>query len=351
MDTFLIPPGGNPETPLYGAIAMATIESSAPDAYPEHDKLGPLGSRASALHDPAELRKKLIAEFDSAVQAAKDAVLSADDGMSVAVHSARKALRRARSVLSMADRVLSKSERRALRDALREARRSLSTIRDHAVAPETLGQLELPEDQRDTARRVLDSAAEAIPSAAEVKQLLAEAAARAAAQAEALAAALPQTVRWEDVTAGIRDLYGEARRARRKAKVSRQWFHTWRRRTKELVYALDFVAAEAGPRALAIRGEIDAIADQLGPAVDLVMGREFVATHGVGLQGDHLDALRDTISEQLEDRMKAGRKAGADAFKLKPKKFEKRLAKAVRRDLMPPDEHRTNGSAAETDGE
>lgn len=324
---------------------MATTETrmTEPLPYPEHDKLGPLGSRPSSLHDPVELRAKVIAEFNSCVNAARDAAQSIDEGSAKSVHESRKALRRARAVLAMIESALPKSERRAVKEALQEARRSLSTIRDHSVAPETLGHIALSEENRATAKRVLDGAAEAIPPMAEIKQLLGEAAARAAAQAEALQAALPKEVSWDDLAYGIRELYGEARRARRASKVSKQWFHTWRRRTKELSYALDFVARQAGPRAAAIQSEFDGIADLQGPTVDLIMVREFVDTHGTSIGADAVDALRRGIEAQLDDLMKDARKAGRDTFALKPKKLEKRLTKAVRRDLTPPDEQRTNG--------
>ena len=327
---------------MYGPPVMVT-DTRVPDAYPEHDKLGPLGSRPSALHDPVELRAKVIAEFNTAVSAARDAAQAIDDGSAKAVHESRKALRRTRAVLAMIANALPKSERRAVRSALQEARRSLSTIRDHTVAPETLGHIALSDEDRDTARRVLDSAAEAIPPMAEIKQLLGEAAARAAAQAEALEAALPPKISWEELAYGVRELYGEARRARRASKVSKQWFHTWRRRTKELSYALDFIARQAGPRAAAIQSEIDGIADLQGTSVDLIMVREFVETHGTGIAPEEIERLRAAIDAQLDDLMKAARKAGSDPFALKKKKFEKRLTKAVRRDLTPPDEHRTNG--------
>src|SRR5262245_51753142 len=141
-----------------------TTHAPKPEGYQEDDKLGPFGVRASALNDPVELRAHLLAEFGKAVAAAKDAVAAVDQGTKIAVHDARKALRRARAVLSMAAGALPKSERRAVREALQQARRSLSTARDHAVAPETLGALALGDDERDTAKRVLDNAAEAIPA-------------------------------------------------------------------------------------------------------------------------------------------------------------------------------------------
>jgi len=307
--------------------------------YAEHDKLGPLGKSASPLHDPIELRAKLIAEFTAAVTAAKEAASSVDRGAETAVHDARKALRRARAVLAMIAYALPKSERRAVRDALKEARRSLSTVRDHTVAPITAGSLELGDDDRETAKRVLDSAAEALPPTAEIKQLLAEAATRAAAQAEALVAALPPAIDEKILFDGIADTYEEARRARRRAKNSKAWFHTWRRRTKELVYELEFLAKHAGARASAIHEEIGALSDSLGPTVDLIMLRDFVETHGQGIPGDAIKHLRDTIDDRLEDQMKQLRRDARDAFAQKPKKFAKRLVKSVKRDLTPADDN------------
>jgi CHAD domain-containing protein len=304
-------------------------------AYAEEDKLGPLGVRASALHDPLGLRARLLAEFEHAVAAAKTAAARVDQSSTAAVHESRKALRRARAVLSMTAGALPKSERRAVRAALQGARRSLSTVRDHAVAPETLGALTLGDRERETAKRVLDNAAEAIPALAEIKQLLGEAAARAAAQAEALAAALPPELAWDTVAAGIEDVYREARRARRRAKGSRPWFHTWRRRSKELVYQLDFVAAHAGARTLELRADIDTATDRLGPAVDLIMLRDFVQTYAQGIPGSDIEALRNELDRQLEERMAEARKAGRDAFRRKPKQLMRRLAKAIRRDLRP----------------
>ncbi len=331
---------------------MATTDTPETDdekplPVPEHDKLGPLGGKPSVLQDPAELRAKLLGEFARAVQNAVEAATSADHGSAAAVHDSRKALRRARAVLSMVARALPKSERQAVKAALQESRRSLSTIRDHSVAPETLGQLMLSDEDRETAKRVLDNAAEAIPALAEIKQLLGEAAARAAAQGEALEAALPAGITWETVSDGIRDVYADARRARRSSKRSKPWFHTWRRRSKELVYQLDFIAGHAGPRANAIHAEMSGVTDQLGAAVDLIMLREFVETHGQGIRANAIEHLRETIEAQLDDLMKDARKAARDAFSLKPKKFQRRLGKSVKRDLTPvDDEDRVNGDLA-----
>jgi CHAD domain-containing protein len=315
-----------------------TTEPKSALPYLEHDKLGPLGVKTSAIHDAAALRNALVHAFEAAAHDARDAVAAIDkDSAASAVHASRKALRRARAVLDLVGRALPKGERRAVKTALREARRALSSVRDHSVAPETLAQMALDDDDRATAARVLANAAEAMPAIAEIKQLLAESAARAAAQAEALQAALPHDIAWDIVSRGVRDTYGEARRASR-AKRSRSWFHTWRRRSKELVYQLELIASHAGPRLTAIHGEIAGVTEALGPAVDLVMVRDFVVTYGQGLTPEALAHLRGSIDHVLEDLMTSARKAARDAFRQKPKKLEKRISKAVRRDLAPADD-------------
>lgn len=307
--------------------------------YPEDDKLGPLGGQVSVLSDAVGLRKALLREFDRGVQTAKHAVAAVDQSAITAVHEARKGLRRARAVLELLSGALPKSERRAVGKALQEARRALSTIRDHAVAPETLGALALDDHDRATAKRILDNAAEALPAVHEIKQLLAESAARAAAQGEALAAAVPAEIDLDTLLDGIRSVYAEARRARRSAKKSKPWFHAWRRRSKELGYQLELLATHAGPRLAAIHSELEGITDTLGPAVDLIMVREFVGTYNQGVSDDDLDHLKDSIDTALVDLMKSTRKAGRDSFAQKPRKFARRLQKAVKRDLTPVDDH------------
>jgi len=90
----------------------------------------------------------------------------------------------------------------------------------HAVAPDVLTNLSLDEVSREAANAVLANAQAAMPTAAEIKQLLAEGAARAAAQVEALEAALPAGISWEVVSDGVRDVFEAAARARSAAKRS-----------------------------------------------------------------------------------------------------------------------------------
>jgi CHAD domain-containing protein len=321
---------------------MVTTEPAKTAALPispqtEHDKLGPLGGKKAVLHDPNELRAALIDEFLDAAKSARNAAASADKNLATAVHDVRKALRRARAVLSMISDALPKSERRAVKDALQQARRALSVARDHAVAPETLSHLTLGSDQRATADAVLKNATEAMPAPDETTRAIVDAASRAVAQAAALDAALPREIEWSVVADGVRTVYDEARRARRRAKRSKRAFHSWRRRSKELAYQLEILKGYAGDRLGMLHTEIDGVTDQLSPAVDLIMLREFVETYGHGIAPDALDTLVGAIDAQLGDLMTTSRKAGRDAYRRGGGKFEKRLSRAVKRDLAPPE--------------
>ena len=320
---------------------MATTTTEGPKAtlpvppFAEHDKLGPLGAKTSVLDNESELRRALVGEFLATAEAARDAAAKVDKGPQAAVHDYRKALRRARAVLALVADALPKSERRAVRRALQEARRALGTARDHAVAPETLAHLALGDIERETAGAILATAAEAMPPVAEIKQLLAEGAARAAAQVEALEAALPQTIEWSTVLKGVRSSYDAARRARGAAKRSKRGFHTWRRRSKELTYQLEVLAGYAGLQVGELHREIEGATDTQGPAVDLIMVRDFVRTYGQGVAPEAFDHLINAINTQRVYLMKDSRAAAKGSFRRKPRKFGRRLTKAVRRDLTP----------------
>lgn len=319
-------------TPPTNTLAPAPV--AAP--YPEHDKLGPLGAAPPVLEDPIQLRAAIVADLRGAATSAREAAASLDASPADAVHGARKALRRARALVAMVAPALSKSDRRAIRDALREGRRGLSTSRDHAVAPETLAQLPLGADDRATADRVLANAREAMPPVAEIEGLLADCARHAAAQADAFEVALPAEISWDVVEAGIAAQYAETRTQRRRAKRSRRAFHRWRRRSKELAYQLAFVGRHAGPRVGQLHAEIEAATDAASAAVDLVMLHEFAATYAQGLGDEAVAHLTAAIDAQLGDLAKSARKLAKPAYQRGASKFARRLGKAVRKDLAPP---------------
>jgi CHAD domain-containing protein len=303
--------------------------------YAESDKLGPLGGKRSLFDDEVELRRTLVGEFQAAADAAREAAGAVDKNSASAVHEYRKALRRARAVLALVANALPRSERRALLRALREARRALSSARDQAVVPETMSAVELDEVDRATAASVLSASDDVVPPLAEIKQLLAEGAARTAAQVEALEASLPQTLPWSVVERGVRDTYGAARSARKAAKRSKRSFHRWRRRSKELTYQLELLAGYAGARTSDLHRELEHVTDTQGPAVDLLMLRDLVRTHASGIHAEANERLTTTLDAQLADLIADSRRAGRAAFKRKPRNFARRVTKLVRRDATP----------------
>lgn len=305
------------------------------EPYMEQDKLGPFGGKPSILDSDRELRRTLVAEFQATAEAAREAAASVDVDTTTAVHEYRKALRRARAVLALVAHALPRSERRAIRRALREARRALSTARDQAVVPDALASAELDDADRATATTILAAADEAAPALTEIKQLLAEGAARAAAQVEALEAALPRELPWSVVERGLADTYDAARRARKAAKHSMAAFHTWRRRSKELTYQLDLLAGYAGPRTAAIHGDLEGVTDAQSHAVDLVMVRELVRTHAAGIAPSALTRLASTLDTQLDELVADARRAGKRVFRNKPRKFARKVTRRVRRDATP----------------
>lgn len=321
--------------------SMATTserdESKTADVppYAEEDKLGPLGGKRAVIDDDAELRRVLVDEFQQAADAARAAAASVDRNITTAVHEYRKALRRARAVLLLVAGALPKSERVAVCRALRDARRALGTARDHAVAPDSTSLVTLGEVEQHALDAILTTARAAVPELAEIKQLLNEGAARTAAQVEALEAALPATIAWSTVLRGIRGIYKQARTARKSAKTSSRAFHTWRRRTKELTYQLDVLAGYTADAVSDLQREIEAVADTQSPAVDLIMLRDFVATHGAGTAPEALHRLSRAIKSQTKDLMADSRKAGRDAFRRKPSRFAKKLTKGARSQPVP----------------
>jgi CHAD domain-containing protein len=306
--------------------------SVAATVYAEDDKLGPLGGKRPVIDDPAELRRALVGEFQAAADAARDAAGAVDDSPTSAVHDYRKALRRARAVLSLVSDALPRSERRAVRRALRDARRALGSARDHAVAPDAVNALSLEDGDASTMKQILDTAGPSVPPIAEIKQLLAEGAARTAAQVEALEAALPPTVDWASVLRGVCGVYKRARRARKDARSSKRAFHAWRRRTKELAYQLDVLAGYTGSHVTDMHHTLTHATESQGVVVDLIMLRDFARTHGAAVAPEALDSLVHAVNAEISQLGHDSRREARDMFDRSPRRFTKKLAKAARRD-------------------
>jgi CHAD domain-containing protein len=241
----------------------------------------------------------------------------------VAIHDVRKALRRVRAVVDLCNGALPARKRRRVLAALRGARHSLGVARDHTVAPEVLSRIPLEAEDRDDVRIAIEAAIATAPPPDEVRQAVAAAAGVITAQVEVLQAALPPELDWATLVDGARHTYREARASRKTAKKSKRAFHEWRRRTKELAYQLDVLAAIDPVGVAEVRKEIEEASDAQGPVVDVIMVRELVRRHAP--DAEHRNRLREALDSQLAPMMKETRKAARAVFRTKAREFGRRL--------------------------
>jgi CYTH domain-containing protein/CHAD domain-containing protein len=245
-----------------------------------------------------------------------------------AVHGARKDMKKLRTVLRLLRGPLPKKVRRAENKRYREAGRSLAASRDAEVKVETLERLskqtdELPEEAVETWRQLLASDREAAVNT--------DAAAIAAA-VTTIEAGRASIERWEldergwkTIDAGLTRVYRRGRRTGKKAEAdpSEANVHEWRKRVKDLRYALELLEdAWSGPlRASA--DEAHRLTDLLGDHHDLAMLREDLHERRLGEEETRrLEAAIDARQEQLAvDAVELGRRLYAE----RPKDFSRRL--------------------------
>lgn len=308
---------------------------TAPNA--EQDKLGPIpapdANAATGLG--ADLRATLVEAFRAAIaDAATAAKLPAIDE---SVHELRKALRRARASVHLVRDTLARDDRRDLTRALADARQLLSATRDLDVAPGVLATVELPPEARATADAIVLAARAAAPSPDEVRRHIEDAAARVAHLADVMAAALPPSIDLGDARDGIAETYRRARGNLRRARRSLSSFHRFRKRAKELTLQLELLSGGIDGRTEAMRRDLAILGEELGAAVDVVMLRGFLEHHAGDTTPEILAPLLDAVDRDLEVRIKAARKGARALFQRRPRRFARKVRRAVRRDHAPPE--------------
>jgi CHAD domain-containing protein len=310
-------------------------EPAKAEAYPEHDKLGPLATGAS--WGDADRRGAVITAIRQALADARAAQQLVATNPSEAVHGVRKALRRARALVELVADALPGRERDDLIDSIRVARRGLSAARDLDVAPITIASLSLAEADKVAADAILAALREASPPPSDRAASVKESVERLAQVVEALDTTLPPAIDDSTFAKGLAATYRRARRARRAARRSRKQMHTWRRRTKELTHQLALVTAGAGELSRALADPIAELSKDLGKVVDLILVRDLARAHvdaapagfdGAGLLG--------AIDAHYDDAAGAARKQGKALFDRGGRKFAKKVQRALRKDREPP---------------
>jgi CHAD domain-containing protein len=283
--------------------------------------------RKEALGDG--LRRIASGRAEHALEQLRDA----DGERAAAVHEARKDLKKIRAVLRLSRETLGDELYRAGNSRFREAGQRLSAARDAQVMLDTLAELrERAEDDpvlggrlgglRDRLESERKLAAEAEEAGA------AEAMAEIEAGREEIGAWPLEGDDWGLIEAGVERAYRRGRNRFRDAAAepSVENLHEWRKRVKDLWYALRIVAPAWPDIAKPLADEAHRLSDLLGDDHDLAVlaaaARERPEAFADPVDLDAaLDAIGERRAELQNDAFVLGRRVYAD----KPGAFVRRL--------------------------
>ena len=306
-----------------------------PRAHPAHSNrdADPKPARrkpASKLRLPRRrpLREGIVTAFARVLGVTRRVARRTAEDSVEAVHEYRKSLRRARAVIALLSPALGRHAERGLRRKLREAFEVTGPFRDADVLQSTLTALPpVPED--DLARHAIAVSFELDQrrSRRDASEALRRGLASVASLPAVLDTCLEPAFSAHDLERGLMRLRRRERRALTQAKESRavEDFHEWRKRLKELRYAVELVAS-AGTRELQAREKaLGSLTRDLGNVTDLsVLAREIERRRDEGAipAAPHLLAtiggLAAGRSAELIDR-------GSNLFEADPKTFARQV--------------------------
>lgn len=243
-----------------------------------------------------------------------------------AIHGARKDMKKLRTVLRLLGGQLPKRVREAENGRYRGAGRALSASRDAEVKAGTLERLadharDLPEEAVGSWRRILARDRDAAANRDEIE----EAIALIEAGREGIASWSLEADSWKTIGDGLVRVYRLGRRTLRAAEAEpgEADVHEWRKRVKDLRYALELVEnAWAGPLK-ATAEEAHRLTDLLGDHHDLAVLREDLHRRRLGgTETRTLEAAIEARQRQLaEEALPLGRRLYAE----RPKALDRRL--------------------------
>jgi CHAD domain-containing protein len=254
----------------------------------------------------------------------------ADEAAAEAVHGARKDLKKLRTVLRLLRDELGGKRYRRANGHFREAARALSAARDAEVKPETLEALAqkeegLPAEAVESWRKILDRDREAAANTARDRSTLERAAARIDQGLEEIRGWGLEGDSWDLVGPGLTRAYRRGRRAMKNTERRRSEpeLHEWRKRAKDLWYALRLLtAAWSGPLAAAAE-EAHELTDLLGDHHDLAVLREDLAGRNLGER--ETAALEAAIGRRQEELAAAAFALGRRLYAERPQDFNRRM--------------------------
>jgi len=274
------------------------------------------------------VRRIVAEELDSAL-----ANLRAEPLNDEAVHEARKSIKKSRSALRLLRSDLGNDVRKRENAVMRDAAQRLAGARDAQVMLDTLEKLEadprsvLPAAAVRRLRKLLEQRRDELSRGADLET-------EAARAAEELAAVRARLEKWpleeegfDEAAAGLRRIHRGGRGAMQTAlkKGDDDSWHAWRKRVKDLWYALRILKPVASEQLSGAVEEASELSDVLGDHNDLAVLTETVREHADELEAGHAELVQAALSTRRGGLRLAAVPLGMRLFAERPKAFARRL--------------------------
>jgi CHAD domain-containing protein len=253
------------------------------------------------------------------------------------VHDARKAIKRMRALARLLRHELGEPEFRRVNDSLRDAAQRLAGARDAEVRLTTLDALAkrhprtLAPERLRPLRTCLESERGTAIAPSERERVLAD-----------IATMRHRLARWkllehdfDALAPGLRRIYREGRRRRRRAKRGQahraQDLHDWRKRVKSLYYVLEMLGGADRKGARGPTRRANRLGDLLGEEHDLWMLGAYLEQHPdiFGEDGTTRDALLERIGRRRKRLRKHALQLGTRLYKRKPSSFTRHIGRSL----------------------
>jgi CHAD domain-containing protein len=272
---------------------------------------------------------RLAAERAEAALEGLRAGVTGEAGAAEAVHGARKDLKKLRTVLRLLRKALGKTRSARAGARFRDAGRALAEARDAAVKLRTLEALEeyadgLPDGAVEAWRKILARDREAAVDTPRSEALATEAIAEIAAGLEEVRNWAVSGDSWKTIVASLQRTYRRGRKAKKAAPSgSEEDLHEWRKRAKDLWYALR-IFSDAWPAPLEATAEqAHQLSELLGDHHDLAILRADLRRRNLGEM--EAQVLTAAIERRQEELAEAAAALGRRLYAEPPREFSRRL--------------------------
>ncbi|MBA3861259.1 MAG: CHAD domain-containing protein [Solirubrobacterales bacterium] len=249
-----------------------------------------------------------------------------------AVHDARKRLKKARAAVRLARADLGRDVQRTETAALGDAARRLSGVRDAHVLLETLAALDehataLPTTAVGDLRTALERRRDELHAAAlENGDVVGEVTAQIAAVRERAQEWPLHDESFGSVAKSLQRIYRRGSAAMDAAfeEGDDESWHEWRKRVKDLWYALRILEPVAALQLKGMVAEADRLSDVLGDHNDIAVLRAALEEHAGALDTGQLELVRAAIDRRRDELRLAAVPLGRRLYAEAPKRFVRR---------------------------